>query len=68
MYSHIKPLATLLACLLDVDLTTDITSKLKASSTSDTLHKGNTCSGSSRKKHGREREKKITYLDHAEMS
>lgn len=29
VFSRIKPLATLLACLLDVDLRTDIASKLK---------------------------------------
>lgn len=58
-YSHTKPLATLLACLLDVDLRTDIESKLKHH-LPVTLHKGNTCSGSSRKTHGRK--KKSTIL------
>ena len=37
----------------------------KALSTSDTLHKGNTGYGSSRKTYGT---KKITYLDRAETS
>jgi len=49
MYSDIKPVATLLACLLDVRSQDKYSKQAEASSTSDTLHKGNTCSGSSRK-------------------
>jgi transcriptional antiterminator Rof (Rho-off) len=66
MYSHIKPLATLLACLLDEDLRTDIASKLKHHLPVTLCTKGTHVLV----RHARHtvEEKKITYLDRAEMS
>lgn len=65
MCSHIKPLATLPACLLHVALRTDIESTLRHHPAVTLCTRGTHVVV----RHARQAvEKKITYLDRAEMS